>query len=313
MIIVTGGAGFIGSHIVRSLNQHGHKEVIVVDNLANSGKFTNLLGCDVSDYIDKVEFRKLIQKGIRWKISAISHQGACSDTMEYDGRYMMDNNFSYSKDLLHFSTVRKIPFVYASSAAVYGNSRDFAEDSANERPLNIYGFSKLLFDQYVRRHWKTFRSTVVGLRYFNVYGNNERHKGRMASVLHRFHDQLRANGVIEMFGASHGYGPGGHTRDFVYVGDVVSVNLFFLFGSTKKGIVNVGTGKGKPFNELGKLVLSVHGSGEIQYVDMPPVIMDKYQAFTQANLARLRALGYKRPFTELAQGVKLVFSPQHGN
>ena len=234
MIIVTGGAGFIGSNLIRQLNLAGERDILLVDNFAPAAnlsgpKFLNLWGAEFADYMDKREFRSALNAGDfdDLEISAILHQGACSNTLEDDGRYMMDNNFTYSKELLHFALARKIPFVYASTAAVYGLSEKFSETPANERPLNIYGYSKLVFDDYVRRLIPEIRSTVVGLRYFNVYGPREQHKGRMASVIHHFTKQLKETGAIRMFQGSGGYGDGEQRRDFVFVNDLAYINMFF--------------------------------------------------------------------------------------
>ena len=231
LIIVTGGAGFIGSNLIQQLNQRGERNILLVDNFAPAAnlsgpKFLNLHGAQFADYMDKREFRAALKSGEfeNTKIRAILHQGACSNTLEDDGRYMMDNNFTYSKELLHFATDRKIPFVYASTAAVYGASTEFTEVPANERPLNVYGYSKLVFDDYVRRLTPQFKSTVVGLRYFNVYGPREQHKGRMASVIHHFTRQLKDTGTIRMFVGSGGYADGEQRRDFVYVKDLARIN-----------------------------------------------------------------------------------------
>ena len=253
MIIVTGGAGFIGSNLVHELNSQGEDAILVVDNLSDAAnpqkKFLNLAGARFVDYMDKAEFRRAVGGGVFAKsgIRAILHQGACSNTLEDDGRYMMDNNFAYSKELLHFALLHSIPFVYASTAATYGLSRQFSETPANERPLNIYGFSKLVFDNYVRHHQASFASTVVGLRYFNVYGPRENHKGRMASVIHHFTKQLKDTGTIRMFEGSGGYGNGEQRRDFVYVRDLAKMNMFFAFGDVRTAIVNAGTGKSRSF------------------------------------------------------------------
>ena len=234
MIIVTGGAGFIGSNLVHQLNAIGEHDILVVDHLAPAAhlsgpKFLNLAGAVYADYMDKREFRSAVAAGhfANAPVRAILHQGACSNTLEDDGRYMMDNNFTYSKELLHFALDRAVPFVYASTAAVYGTSVHFSPEPANERPLNVYGFSKLVFDNYVRRLIPAPRSTVVGLRYFNVYGSREGHKGRMSSVLHHFTKQLLETGVIRMFQGSGGFPDGEQRRDFVFVDDLARMNLFF--------------------------------------------------------------------------------------
>lgn len=314
MIIVTGGAGFIGSNFVHELNAQGEDNILVVDNFSDAAnphkKFLNLSGARFADYMDKAEFRKAIAGHIfeNSGIRAILHQGACSNTLEDDGRYMMDNNFTYSKELLHFALRRSIPFVYASTAATYGLSTQFKEVPANERPLNIYGFSKLAFDNYVRQHQGTFASTVVGLRYFNVYGPREIHKGRMASVIHHFTKQLKDTGTIRMFEGSGGYGNGEQRRDFVFVRDLAKINMFFAFGDVRQAIVNAGTGKSRSFNDVAKALMQVHGPGKIEYVPFPADLKSRYQHFTEADISGLRAAGFTAQFTELEAGIKETFA-----
>jgi len=239
--IVTGAAGFIGSKIVEGLNRRGVKEIIAVDNLAHADKFRNLAGCEIADYVDQAEFISSLH---RWEgsVEAILHQGACSDTMETDGRYMMENNFAYSRRLLDWCQDEEVPLLYASSASVYGAGPDYREERACERPLNVYGYSKFLFDQVVRQRMPESRAQIVGLRYFNVYGPNEQHKGRMASVAFHGYNQLRAQGKIKLFVGSDGYRDGEQRRDFVYVDDVVAVNLWFLERRAISGVFNCGSG-----------------------------------------------------------------------
>lgn len=315
MIIVTGGAGFVGANTVHGLNKIGESEILVVDNLHSSAnaahpKFLNLEGARFTDYMDKREFRAAVAKGkfAGQRIRAVLHNGACSNTLEDNGEYMMDNNFTYSKELLHFATERKIPFVYASTAAVYGLSGQFSEVPENERPLNIYGFSKLAFDNYVRARFSQFDSTVVGLRYFNVYGPHETHKGRMASVMHHFTQQLKESGKIRMFQGSGGYGNGEQRRDFVYVNDLVDIALQFsgLTGSGEKklGVVNAGTGKARSFNDVATALINRHGSGEVEYVPFPADLQGRYQHMTEADIGGLRRLGWNRAFTELEDGIR---------
>ena len=314
MIIVTGGAGFIGSNLVHELNFQGEDAILIVDNLSDAAnphkKFANLAGARFVDYMDKTEFRRALANGTfsNSQIRAILHQGACSNTLEDDGRYMMDNNFTYSKELLHFGLRHAIPFVYASTAAIYGSSTKFREEPANERPLNIYGFSKLAFDNYVRHHQHSFASTVVGLRYFNVFGPREIHKGRMASVIHHFTRQLKDTGSIRMFAGSGGYGHGEQRRDFVFVRDLAKINLFFAFGDTRTAIANAGTGKSRSFNDVAKALMQVHGPGNIEYIPFPADLKERYQHFTEADVSGLRAAGYTAPFTELEAGIKETFA-----
>lgn len=306
MIVVTGGAGFIGSQLVAGLNRDGINDVIVVDNLKNGGKFANLAANSIADYFDKFEFREMIRRNhpLLEKVRRIFHQGACSVTTEWDGKYMLDNNFTYSKELLHFALDREIPFIYASSAAVYGVNPGFDENPVNECPVNVYGYSKLLFDNYVRRIIDACRSQVVGLRYFNVYGPGEAHKAGMASVMFHFNHQLRTEGVVRLFKGSHGYASGEQRRDFIYIDDVINVNLWMKANEGVKGIVNVGTGSARSFNDVGRAVTDWHGKGEIHYIDFPESLLASYQGYTRADLARLRKLGYGHAFTTLEDGVR---------
>jgi ADP-L-glycero-D-manno-heptose 6-epimerase len=323
LIIVTGGAGFIGSNLVQQLNQHGERNLLVVDNFApapnlSGPKFLNLWGAQYADYMDKREFRAALKAGEfeSTRIRAILHQGACSNTLEDDGRYMMDNNFTFSKELLHFATDRKIPLVYASTAAVYGASSEFTEIPDNERPLNVYGYSKLVFDDYVRRLTPQFKSTVVGLRYFNVYGPREQHKGRMASVLHHFTRQLKDTGSIRMFQGSGGYADGEQRRDFVFVKDLARINLFFgglLADSPKhpvQSVVNAGAGEARTFKDVAKALMAVHGEGKIEYIAFPGDLKNRYQHFTQADIRGLRSAGYSAPFTSLEDGIRQTFAEE---
>ncbi|MEO5377835.1 MAG: ADP-glyceromanno-heptose 6-epimerase [Magnetococcus sp. DMHC-6] len=310
MFIVTGGAGFIGANLIAELNRRGITQILVVDNLKNSIKFRNLIDLKFDDYLDKHDFLNRIQEGDfdQASIQAIFHQGACSDTMEYDGSYMMENNYNYSKILFHFAIANKIPFIYASSAATYGASIQFSEDQKNEGPLNIYGYSKLLFDRYVQRHLPDLDSPVSGLRYFNVYGPREHHKGRMASMVYQLRHQLQTTSIAPLFEGSGGYGPGEQRRDFIFVNDVAQVNLFLAEGPLKKGIFNVGTGTSRPFNDIAHILIAHLGLGTIQYKPMPDTLKDKYQSFTEAEITRLRATGYDLPFTTLEEGIRATLA-----
>ncbi|THB67622.1 MAG: ADP-glyceromanno-heptose 6-epimerase [Gammaproteobacteria bacterium] len=307
MIIVTGGAGFIGSNIVKSLNEKGYSDILVVDNLSNGKKFRNIADCEIADYIDKDDFLEMVisEKGLPDRIEAIFHQGACSTTTEWDGRYMMKNNFEYSKIVLHFAIKRGIPFIYASSAATYGGSRAFQEGSQFEKPLNVYGYSKLLFDQYVRRILPKTRSLVVGLRYFNVYGPREQHKGSMASVAYHLNNQLLESGKVKLFAGSDGYNDGEQRRDFIYVGDVVKTNLWLFENQPKSGIFNLGTGRSQTFNDVANAVINWHQKGEIEYIPFPEHLKGSYQSYTQAEMASLENAGYKEPFLDVETGVSL--------
>ena len=304
MMVVTGGAGFIGSNLVRGLNRRGHRDVVVVDDLSDGRKFANLVACEVADYFDRGEFIERLRSGSFGKIDAIFHQGACAVTTEWDGRYMMSNNYRYSVDLLEYCLRERVPLVYASSAAVYGASRTFKEsDSDTERPLNVYGYSKLLFDEYVRKRLAAATSPVAGLRYFNVYGPGEAHKGSMASVAYHLHGQIAQSGEARLFEGSDGYAAGEQRRDFVYVGDVVDVNLWCLENRIS-GIFNVGTGASATFNEVARAIIAWHGKGVIRYIPFPPELKARYQSFTEADVGALRAAGYATPFNDVRAGIK---------
>jgi ADP-L-glycero-D-manno-heptose 6-epimerase len=311
--IVTGAAGFIGSRLVRGLNRRGVSEVIAVDNLAHGDKFRNLVDCEIADYIDQAQLAARLES-LEGAVEAVFHQGACSDTLESDGRYMMENNYAYSRRLLDWCQEEEIPFIYASSASVYGRGPDYREERACERPLNIYGYSKFLFDQVVRSRLPQKSAQIVGLRYFNVYGPNEWHKGRMASVALHAYQQLHGEGKVKLFAGSDGYRDGEQRRDFIYVDDAVAVNLWFLERRAASGIFNCGSGRAQTFNRLACAVInSVHGTqatlhdivgrGLIEYVPFPAELAGKYQSFTEADLSRLREAGYPGEFITVEQGV----------
>lgn len=306
MIIVTGGAGFIGSNLVYELNQRGESQILIVDNLTNAAKFKNLVGLKAADYIDKVEFLEKVQAGKfnSANIRVIFHQGACSDTMEYNGKYMLQNNFEYSKQLLHFALNKKVQFIYASSASTYGNGvNGFVEKPECEHALNVYAFSKLFFDRYVQQLQGVNNRQIVGLKYFNVYGPQENHKGRMASVAYQFYNQLKAGDTLKLFEGVDGYANGEQRRDFIYVKDVAKVNLFFLDNPQISGIYNCGTGKAQSFNDVAQAVIKHLGRGKIEYIPFPEVLKGKYQSFTQADASKLLAAGYTGGFSDVAAGV----------
>lgn len=316
--VVTGACGFIGANLVKALNERGIDNIIAVDNLKRADKFLNLTDCEVADYLDKTEFLHLVEDGqLDGAIEAVFHEGACSDTMETDGQYMMANNYRYSLTLLDFCQSQEIPYLYASSASVYGGGGVFREERGFESPLNVYGYSKFLFDQVVRRRINASDSPVVGFRYFNVYGPREQHKGRMASVAFHHFNQYRADGKVKLFDAYGGYDRGEQRRDFVYVGDVVKVNLDFLDRGVS-GIYNLGTGRAQSFNELaaatvnscraleGKSALPLAElvtQGIIEYIPFPEALKGKYQSFTEADQSQLRAAGYDADFANVEQGV----------
>ena len=317
-VVVTGAAGFIGANIVQGLNKLGIDDVIAVDNLTNGPKFKNLLGSRVSDYFDKTDFYARFARGEFGKVEAVFHEGACSDTMEHNGRYMLDTNYRCSKDLLDACMAQGTRLLYASSAATYGASTTFREEPVFEQPLNVYGYSKLLFDQVVRRHLPVSPVQVAGFRYFNVYGPREQHKGRMASVAFHHFNQFRENGQVKLFGEYGGYGPGQQQRDFVFVDDVVAVNLWFFEHPTARGIFNLGSGKAQPFNDVahatvnacralkGEAPLSLEQQvqhGLVSYIPFPEALVGKYQCHTEADLTALRNTGCEHPFADVATGV----------
>ncbi len=304
MIVVTGGAGMIGSNIVAALNAAGRTDILVVDDLTDGTKFRNLADLAITDYQDKDEFLADVERDAVGPVEVVFHQGACSATTEWNGRYVMDVNFTYSKKLLHFCLGRRVPFLYASSAAVYGGGEVFREEAAFERPLNVYGWSKKVFDDYVRANvLPEPASQVAGLRYFNVYGPREQHKGRMASVAFHLFNQVGEGGKARLFGAHEGYGPGEQSRDFVHVGDVADVNLW-LWNRGVSGIFNCGTGRAQPFRTVAETVIATSGKGEIEYIPFPDDLKGRYQSFTQADLGRLRQAGYNGSFRDVETGTK---------
>jgi len=304
VLIVTGGAGFIGSNLVRGLNDAGRDDIVVVDDLTDGHKYANLVDCAFADYWDKRElFARL--DSLERAPEAVLHQGACAVTTEWDGRYMLAENYQYSVDLFEYCADRELPLIYASSAAIYGASTSFGEDDpAVERPLNVYGYSKLLFDRYVRRHFDAAGAQVVGLRYFNVYGPREAHKGPMASVVWHLTRQLEQTGELRLFEGSHGYRDGEQRRDFIHVDDVVRVVLWFLERRRISGIFNVGTGQSASFNDLANAVIEHAGAGAIRYVPFPPELESSYQSFTEADLGALRKAGYDAAFDDVRSGVR---------
>ncbi|MBE1276011.1 ADP-glyceromanno-heptose 6-epimerase [Enterovibrio baiacu] len=305
MIIVTGGAGMIGSNIVKALNEQGINDILVVDNLKDGTKFVNLVDLDIADYMDKEDFITQIMAGDDFgPIEAIFHEGACSATTEWDGKYMMLNNYEYSKELLHFCLEREIPFLYASSAATYGGrDHDFIEEKQYEGALNVYGYSKQQFDNYVRRIWADAEahgetlSQITGFRYFNVYGPRETHKGSMASVAFHLNNQIKEGQNPKLFEGSNTF-----KRDFVYVGDVCKMNLWFLENGVS-GIFNCGTGRAEPFRAVADAVIAHHNQGEVEEIPFPDHLKGRYQAYTQADLTKVRAAGYSEEFKTVAEGV----------
>ncbi|HZQ74645.1 MAG TPA: ADP-glyceromanno-heptose 6-epimerase [Burkholderiales bacterium] len=313
LYVVTGAAGFIGSRIVEGLNRRGIRDILAVDNLQHADKFRNLAGCEIADYLDQSELLPALER-LSGEVEAVLHQGACSDTMESDGRYMMENNYRYSKLLLEWCQDEAVPLLYASSAAVYGAGPEYREERTCEKPLNVYGYSKFLFDQYVRAVLPGASAQVAGLRYFNVYGPNEAHKGRMASVAFHAWNQFRDEGRVKLFVGSDGYRDGEQRRDFIHVDDVVAVNLWLLERREVSGIFNCGTGKAQTFNRVAAAVINtVRGTastapelaaqGLIEYIPFPPPLLGKYQSFTEADMTKLRQAGYPGEFMGVDEGV----------
>lgn len=315
MIIVTGAAGFIGSNIVAGLNARGIRDILIVDDLADGHKCLNLADLEFSDYLEYDELeRRMAADDMPRGVDAVFHQGACSDTTEWDGRYVMARNFTSSKTLHAWCALHRVPFLYASSASVYGMGPDFVERRDAEKPLNMYAFSKFAFDQYVRARAKARHSQVVGLRYFNVYGPREGHKGRMASVARHFSSQVAEDGECRLFAGSDGYGSGEQRRDFIHVDDVVAVNLWLLDHPQVSGIFNCGTGRSQTFNDVAEAVIAWHGRGEKRYIEFPQSLVGRYQSFTEADMSALHEAGYPNAFMPVEQGVPryLDWLAEHG-
>lgn len=321
-VVVTGAAGFIGSNIIKGLNARGIDDIIAVDDLSQGDKFRNLADLQIADYVDLDDFYLSFDEGRYGKVEAVFHEGACSDTMEQDGKYMMDNNYTLSCELFQACQQQGTRLLYASSAATYGGSDTFREEPAFERPLNVYGYSKLLFDQRLRRElgkdFEKAKTQVVGFRYFNVYGPREQHKGRMASVAFHQFNQFKAEGRVKLFGEYGGYAQGEQMRDFVFVDDVVAVNLWFFDHPTKSGVFNLGSGRAQPFNDVAHAVVNtlrglkgeaslsladVAARGLIEYIPFPDALRGKYQCYTQADLGALRAAGCDHAFADVQTGV----------
>ena len=321
-IVVTGAAGFIGSNLIQGLNARGINDIIAVDDLTMGDKFKNLADLQIADYVDADDFYELFAEGAFGDVEAVFHEGACSDTMELDGKYMMDNNYTVSCELFQACQDQGTRLLYASSAATYGGSSTFNEAPEFEKPLNVYGYSKLLFDQRLRRelgpNFQNTSNQVAGFRYFNVYGPREQHKGRMASVAYHQFNQFISDGKVKLFGEYGGYSAGGQMRDFVFIDDVVAVNLWFFDHPDQSGIFNLGTGKAQPFNDVAisvvnalrksrnEAALSIEEAVRgclIYYIEFPPALVGKYQSYTQADMSALRAAGCNHAFSDVQTGV----------
>lgn len=323
--VVTGAAGFIGANIIKGLNARGITNIIAVDDLTQGDKFLNLAPMQIADYVDASVFYERFAKQDYGTVEAVFHEGACSDTMELNGKYMMDNNYRVSCDLFTACQAQNTRLLYASSAATYGASTTFSESPENELPLNVYGYSKLLFDQRLRRElgvkFEKAQTQVAGFRYFNVYGPHEQHKGRMASVAyHQFH-QFKQEGCVKLFDAYGGYAAGMQERDFVYIDDVVAVNLWFYDHPEVSGIFNLGSGRAQAFNDVALTVINTmrqlqsgHSVANLSlkeaiaqkfltYVPFPTALIGKYQCHTQADISALRAAGCDIAFANVQAGV----------
>jgi ADP-L-glycero-D-manno-heptose 6-epimerase len=321
VIVVTGAAGFIGANLIQALNQYQEIHILAVDDLTNAQQFGNLAHLRIADYMDKEEFlQRLPNSDFPYALSAVLHQGACSDTMEHQGKYMMNNNYRYTRSVFEYCQEYEIPLIYASSASVYGSNQTFIEDPQWERPLNVYGYSKLAFDQH-HRFWQSeqgLTAPCIGLRYFNVYGPMEGHKGRMASVAYHFFQQFQKEGHIRLFEGSGGYGPGEQRRDFIHVDDIVAVNLWLLQNAQISGIFNLGTGKSRSFNDVAIAMLNVLlerstdplsiteliEAGYVRYIPFPESLMGKYQNFTQASMDLFSKTGYSQKFLDVPAGIQ---------
>ena len=307
MIIVTGGAGFIGSNIVKALNERGRSDILIVDNLGKGEKYKNLIGLKFYDYVHREDFLKSVIEGEfdDFNIEVIFHEGACSDTMEYDVNYMIKTNYEYSKTIFNFCADNEVDLIYASSASTYGNGDNgFTENETCENALNPYAFSKLLFDRYVRQNLDEIDNKVIGLRYFNVFGPQEFHKGRMASIAYQMYKQIKETGVIKLFKGTDGYADGEQRRDFIFVKDVAKVNLWCWENDIENGVYNCGTGTATTFNAVAQAVISALGKGKIDYIDFPETLQGKYQSFTQADTRKLLSAGYDGGFTNINDAVK---------
>jgi len=319
MIIVTGGAGLIGSNIISLLNARGISDILVVDHLKNGRKMHNLADLKTKDYLDRDDFMALIRGEHDFgPVQAVFHLGACSATTEWDGQFIMRNNFEYSKTLLHWCQKVGAQYLYASSASVYGlGENGFREEVGCEKPINMYAYSKFQFDQYVRSFEGRLKSQVVGFRYFNVYGPRESHKGSMASTPFHFNNQIISDGVCKLFAGTDGYANGEQQRDFVFVKDCAAVNLWFLDNPTKSGIFNLGTGRAQTFNDVANAVISWHKQhrkidAKVEYIPFPDKLKGAYQSFTQADISALRSAGYTAEFHSVDDGVAKYLNRLNG-
>lgn len=309
MIIVTGGAGFIGSGLIAALNKRGIDNIIVVDELGSDQKFKNLIGLRFADYIDKDDFLELvIDSDVYTDVETVFHMGACSSTTETDADYLIRNNYEYTKLLAEWCIEHDIRFIYASSAATYGDgSKGFTDDDEKLNdlvPLNMYGYSKHLFDQWARRH--DLLDKIVGLKYFNVFGPNEYHKADMRSFILKSFEQIRDTGKVKLFKSGDpDYADGEYMRDFVYVKDAVDMTLFFMDNPKVAGLYNIGTGRARTWNDMVKAVFAAMAKKpQIEFIEMPENLKKQYQYFTQADIAKLKTAGCKTETTTLEAAVR---------
>jgi ADP-L-glycero-D-manno-heptose 6-epimerase len=309
MIIVTGGAGFIGSGIVAALNKRGITDILVVDRLGSDQRWKNLVNLHFADYIDKDDFIDMVAEDVLpFSTEAVFHLGACSSTTETDVSFLMDNNFEYTKQLAQWTADENIRFIYASSAATYGDGSQGFSDNEDTletlKPLNPYGYSKQIFDLWAKRNG--LLEKIVGLKYFNVFGPNEYHKAEMRSFVLKAFEQINATGKVRLFKSHRAdYKDGEQKRDFLYVKDAVDMTLFFLDNPKTAGIYNLGAGAARTWNDLAKAIFAAMGkSPNIEYIDMPDSVRNQYQYFTEADISKLRSAGYKKPITSLEDSVK---------
>jgi ADP-L-glycero-D-manno-heptose 6-epimerase len=307
MIVVTGGAGFIGSAIVWRLNQLGNDNILIVDELGIDEKWKNLTSLKFADYLNKWEFLDKIESESDLNIETMIHMGANSSTTEKDTDHLIENNYEYTKSLALYSVKKNIRFIYASSAATYGDgSLGFVDNEAEInllRPLNMYGYSKQLFDLWAIRNKLTDK--IAGIKYFNVYGPNEYHKEDMRSVVNKAYDQIKETGKVKLFKSENPlYKDGEQKRDFIYIKDAVEMTLFFLFNREKNGIYNVGSGKARTWNALVKSIFNALDKPiNIDYIELPDHLKTKYQYFTEADISKIKKAGYTQPSFSLEDGV----------
>jgi ADP-L-glycero-D-manno-heptose 6-epimerase len=307
MIVVTGGAGFIGSALIWRLNEQGKKNIFVVDELGTTEKWKNLPGLNFQDFINKDDFIDKIENHFNYGISAILHMGANSSTTEKDADHLLKNNYQYTQKLAEYSLKNNVRFIYASSAATYGDGNSGFDDNEENleilKPLNMYGYSKSIFDVWAKK--QKILDKIAGLKYFNVYGPNEYHKGDMRSVVHKAFEQIRNTGKVKLFKSYHpDYKDGEQKRDFIYIKDAVDMTLWFLDNPDKNGIYNIGSGKARSWNDLVKAIFSaMDRQANIEYIDMPENLVEKYQYFTEAKLDKIKKAGFTISLHSLENGV----------